>query len=632
MSKEKIDDLAAQIVEHRRLYYNHTPTISDAAFDALCKKLRRIDPNNPALTDVGHPVEISEWKKADHEIPMGSLDKVNTPDEIARWILETFKPTNSIFITEKLDGISIELIYNQGKLIQAITRGDGFVGEDIVANVSKMGGVKKVLPIKFTGSLRGEIILKKSNLKKYFEDASNARNAAGGVAKRLDGEGCEYLNVLLYQVLGDVDFTSEHLQFKFLQDELGLEVPYYEGYAGKDVNSLITFVVNKWSEYQKDIRDTLDYDIDGLVVRVNDLEAQIMLGDKDMRPKGAMAFKFDSEDTLTKILDILCQTGNSGRITPVGLVESVHIMGANVSRASLYNFAYIQALGVDVGAEVIICRANDVIPRIKSVIKGTDTIFQIPTKCPACDGSVKMDGENLMCINTDTCPAQKVGRIKNWIKTINILEWGNTLLGRLVETNKVITVADLYKLSVEDLSSIERMGEKSANKCHEILWSHNPIPLELFLGGLSIPMIGGSMINMVMNAGYTTLDKILAASKEEFAAIKGMGPAKSETLFNGLRRNKKLIEELLSAGFKTKGKAVGKFTNKSFCFTGTMRTNRKELQNMVVENGGDAKSSVGKGLTYLVIADVNSVSSKAIAAKKLGTKLISEDDFLSMVK
>lgn len=632
----RVDVLAKEIVKHRSLYYNHQPAISDASFDLLCDELRGLDPEHEALVSVGAPVD-SKWKKAAHEIPMGSLDKVNTPEEFTDWATKTFKPSNSVFITEKLDGCSIELIYDNGKFVQAITRGDGLIGEDITRNVIKMEGVKSKL-FDFTGSLRGEIILKRSKMEKYFPDLANLRNAASGIAKREDGEDVEHLSVLFYQIIGNTerftlgDFRSEFFQFKFIEETFGLATPFYEAFATNEnnINTLCQYVNKRWDEYHK-IRGERDYDIDGLVVRINDLSDQYELGDKHMRPQGAKAFKFRRVEAKTKVEAIPCQTGNSGRITPVGEVTTVNLMGTNVSRASLYNFAYINELGIDVGAEILICKAGDVIPRIEEVIKGTGTVFKPPKKCPVCEGPTEMRGENLMCISTDTCPAQKIGRLKNWINSLNVLEWGEALLERLVESKKVSNIVDLYKLSVEDLASLERMGDKSATKCHNILWSHNELPLEVFLGALSIPMIGSSMITMVMNAGYDTLDKITSASVDDLMKIKGLGPRKSESLYNGLRRNRKIIEGLLSAGIKIKKIITGHLTGLSFAFTGTMVNKRKTLEGLVINNGGQLKN-VGKELSFLVTDDVNSNTGKAVAARRLGTKLISEEEFLNMSK
>lgn len=635
MNQDEINELAAAIIKHRRDYYNGCPTISDAAFDHLVDILARSVPNHYAVTSVGSPVEANtEWRKARHEIPMGSLDKVNTPEEFREWASDIFSANTSIFFTEKLDGASIELIYNEGELVQALTRGDGTEGEDIVRNVVKMSGVRRFIP-DFTGSLRGEIILRKSQLNKHFKDLANPRNAATGIARRINGEGCEHLDILYYQVLGNAedlggDFKSEFLQFKFIEDTLKLKTPVYEAFAGKNIDEICAFVIQKWEEYHR-LREERDYDIDGLVIRVNDLAVQIELGDKDMRPKGAKAFKFRNENALSRITDVLWQTGNAGTITPVAEIDPVQLLGVTVTRASLYNIAYINELKLDVGAKVLVCRANDVIPRIEEVVKGTGTVLKAPNKCPTCLGPVDLRGEKLMCVSVDTCPAQKVGRLINWVSSLNILEWGEALLTRLVESGKVKNISDLYRLSIEDLMNLERMGEKSAKKCHQLLWARNPIPLEIFLGSLSIPLIAVSTIKMVMEAGFDNLDSILTAPKDELMKVKGLGPSKTESLFNGLRHNRGIILDLLDLGVKIENKIIGPLNGMSFQFTGTMKNKRAALEKIVVEKGGQVKS-VGKGLTYLVIDNPSSGTSKAVAARKLGIKLISEDDFLGMCK
>jgi len=624
MSKGRIQELETKIFQARHDYYNGQPTVSDKVYDAWVDELRLLDPSNKAVTAIGSPVAPSEWKKAKHQIPMGSLDKVNTPAELTKWVEDTY-PDGKLCITEKLDGLSIEVIYENGSLVQAITRGDGEVGEDVTVNVVKMGGVKSHLKHKFTGSLRGEIIMHKSTHKQWFADKANPRNAASGTCKRLDGVGVEKLNILFYQALGDADFKNEQGQFVWLVDQ-GLDTPnWWVVKTAEDVNKF-------WRNYQDKERDKLDYDIDGLVVRVDNLEKQIALGEKDLRPKGAIAFKFDNEARESKIVDIIWQVGNSGRITPVAVVEPVTLVGATVTRASIYNIAYITELELDVGATVLVARANDVIPRIEDLIKGTGKIARGPHHCPECNAATKMDGEHLMCTNPDTCPAQVKGRIKNWINELNLLEWGETLVEKLVDSGKVNTVADLYKLQVNDIANLDRLGEKTAKKCLDILWANSEVSLEVFLGGMSIPMIGQSTIKAIMNAGCDTLEKFGQLGAAQFEQVPGVGPTKAQSLADGLRKQRQVILDLLTNGVKIKDKVHGKLTGKSICFTGSMVNKRPALEKMASDAGGDVKSSVGKGLTYLVIADPNSTSSKAQAARKLGTKLISEDEFLDMVK
>lgn len=624
MSKNRVKELAEKIVQARLDYYNGQPAVSDKVYDAWSDELRTLDAKHPALTAVGTPVGPTEWKKAKHQIPMGSLNKVNLPVEMTDWAKD--KGDKEVwFVTEKLDGLSIELIYEHGKLIQAITRGDGDVGEDITVNVARMAGVNSDLQEDFNGSLRGEIIMRKSIWKTHFPEKANPRNAASGISKRLDGVGADKLDILFYQVLGDVDFKTEFDQFTWLNDH-SIGAPNF--WLFKSIDG-----VNKhWRDYQDTKRDGLDYDIDGLVVRLNDMTKQMSFGDKDLRPLGAMAFKFDNEARESVIRDIVWQVGNSGRLTPVATVDPVQLVGATVTRASLYNMAYIQELKLDIGATVLVARANDVIPRIEELVKGTGKVAKAPDFCPECGGLTKMDGENLMCGNTKNCRAQIIGRIKNWVNELNLLEWGDTLVEKLVDAKKVKTVADLYKLSVKDLSDLDRMGDKSAQKAHDILWAAKEVPLDIFLGALSIPMIGGSTIRAIMKDGCDTLEKFGQLGADQFAQVSGVGPTKAKFLADGLRHNQKIILDLIDRGVTIKAQVKGIMTGQSVCFTGSMNMKRPLLEKMAADQGAEVKNSVGKGLTFLVIADPNSTSSKAQAARKLGTKLISEEDFLELVK
>lgn len=630
MSKERIKELADELLRAKYTYYNiklpdgmKPLVLSDQIYDARENELRSLDSSHWVLKIVGAPQTQSEWKKAKHQIPMGSLNKVNLPVELTDWAKD--KGDGAWFVVEKLDGLSIELVYEAGKLVQAITRGDGETGEDITVNVARMAGVNPDLKEDFNGSLRGEIIMLKSIHQKHFADKANPRNAASGVSKRLDGVDVDKLNILFYQVLGDVDFKTEFEQFTWLEDRK-IGVPNY--WQFKDVD-----LVNKhWRDYQDNHRSKLDYDIDGLVVRIDDMAKQMAWGDKDLRPLGAMAFKFDNEMRESTIRDIIWQVGNSGRITPVAVVDPVQLVGAMVSRASIYNLSYIEELGLDIGARVLVARANDVIPRIEELVKGTGKTAKGPSFCPECGGLTKMDGENLMCGNTKHCRAQIIGRIKNWVSELNLLEWGDTLIEKLVDAKKVKTVADLYTLKLNDIADLDRLGEKTAQKCLDILWANNEITLEVFLGALSIPMIGQSTIKAIMNAGCDTLERFGQLGASNFEQVPGVGPTKAKFLATGLKQNQQVILDLIENGVKIKDKIHGSLTGKSVCFTGSMKNKRPILEKMAADQGADVKGTVGKGLTYLVIADPNSSSSKAVAARKLGTVLISEDEFLDLVK
>lgn len=254
-----------------------------------------------------------------------------------------------------------------------------------------------------------------------------------------------------------------------------------------------------------------------------------------------------------------------------------------------------------------------------------------PTNCPSCGGITSFEGEYLVCGNTKHCRAQIIGRIKNWVTELNLLEWGNSIIEKLVDAKKVKTIADLYTLNVADIANLDRLGEKTAQKCYDILWTNNEITLEVFLGSLSIPTIGQSTIKTIIKEGCNSLEKFGQLGATEFEQVSGVGPVKAKFLADGLKHNQQLILDLLTNGVKIKKAINGKLTGKSFAITGTLSIKRAEVEKLIQENGGEVKSSVGKGLNYLIISDPQSTSSKAQAARKLGTILINEMQFLDLI-
>jgi DNA ligase (NAD+) len=356
MNTERITELSKKINQARQEYYNEQPTISDKVYDAWIDELKLLDPSHKAITAIGAPIISDEWKKAKHQMAMGSLDKVNTPEELKDWAKD--KNCKNWFLTEKLDGLSIELIYEQGKLIEAITRGDGETGDAILANVARMAGVKSNLQQDFTGSLRGEIMMKLSVHQQFFSDKANARNGAAGLAKRLDGIGVDKLHIYFYQAIGDVEFKSEIEQFEWLTKQ-ELTTPNFWSFDKLDD------LIDHWRDYQDDQRDKLDYEVDGLVVRIDNLEQQTALGEKDLRPKGARAFKFDHASAITTLINVLWQIGNSGRITPVAVFEPIIVDGAELRQASLHNAARLNELQLYKGCSILVSRRNGVIPFVE---------------------------------------------------------------------------------------------------------------------------------------------------------------------------------------------------------------------------------------------------------------------------
>jgi DNA ligase (NAD+) len=634
--EEEADELEGKLAEWRVAYERGTPLVPDEVYDASRDRLRMLRPDSREIKAIG-ATAVSEWLKVSHGVPMGSLDKVNLPVEFLRWLEGTGLPVTDpswehLLWTEKLDGISIHLRYEEGKFVQALTRGDGLVGEDITPNVRKMKGLVQEVP-SFSGSIRGEIVLLKSDFAKHFPDKANTRNTAAGVSKRYDGKGSEHLSIIAYSVLeSDTIYATAHshgtelAQFEWLEAQ-SFKVPNY-GTA-----SSVTAIVKVWEQYQESIRDSLDYDIDGLVIRVNRIDLQLFLGEKDGRPLGAVAFKFAPITRETTIERFDWQVGASGRITPVAVFAPVNVLGATITNASVYNTAEIRKLNINVGSKILVARANDVIPKILSGLDNPCGEPALPPpQCPVCGSETEMEGEYLICPNTADCPAQAVGRIERYIKSLDIKEWGEVLIEKLVTTGKVKSVPDLYKLTVPALAEVDRISDHVADKLLKILWAKNPIPMESLLGALSIPGCAASTIRMVMDAGHDSWAKLSKLDATTLSKVPGLGPVKSRTLANWLQHHAGQVEELHGLGVRIKDVIVGSLTGKSFCFTGSMSRKRGDLEAMVVAAGGVVKGSVGKGLSYLVIADPNSTSSKAVAARKNGTVCVSEEDFLRMVE
>jgi DNA ligase (NAD+) len=629
----RVDELLKLLRQYKDAYYNGTPLVSDAAYDALEDELRELAPKHEFFATVGAPTAaVTSWEKANHAIPMGSLNKAVSTDEFTQWAArcdelakkDKLKPiSKDLFVTEKLDGLSLAVTYDKGNLADAITRGDGQVGERILSNARRMKGVPAKLKKPVSITVRGEIILKLSDMKKAFPGAANPRNQASGTSKRFDGAGCEHLTVMFYDLDGE-ELANETKKFKRLE-ELGLIVPFG---AATDLDGAQKI----HDDYSKTKRAKLDYEIDGLVVRAHDVHAQHMLGELGNRPRAAVAYKFASQAKVTKLVDIIWETGSSGRVTPVAIVEPVQLAGAMVQRASLHNAGNVAALGIGIGDEVLISRRNDVIPYVEEVVKSAGKKAKPPATCGTCKAKLEKAGEYLSCRNYSECQALIEGRIENWIGALGVLEWGDKLINQLVEAELVCEPADLYKLKPAQIAGLERRGMVIANKVLDNLKAVLPLSLPKFLAALGIENFGLQTAKAIAGK-FDTLEKIQAAKEADLAAIPGVGPSKGKAAFEGLAARKAEIKRLLAVGVVPVTKATGgPLAGKTFCFTGTLGRPRKELEQLVEKLGGTLLSGVTKDLNYLVMADPSSGSSKAEKAKKYGTVCLNEEQFMAMTK
>lgn len=613
-------------------------------YKGLWLAVARLDEGHPTLTRVPPPQGM-DWPKARHEIPMGSLNKVNAEQELKDWaarcdelaVKADLPPVSTdLALTEKLDGISIEVVYAEGRVETAITRGDGLVGERITANVMRMQGVPAEIGHRGRISVRGEIILRKSDapafetfkrgVDKRFEQLKSLRNTAAGIARTKDAKllgACRYLTILFYDLEG-LELASERDKLAFLKAQ-GFATP---SMVFGDVDAVLA----EHRRYADAARAALDYDIDGLVARANALHSFTLLGELNNRPRAAVAYKFGNEMMVTTLLGIQWSTGDSGRITPIAQIEAVFLAGAEVRQASLHNVANVRAMDIGVGDQVLVSRRNDVIPYVEKVVVKGPNHEQPPSACGACGEPVTVDGEYLLCGN-ETCPARRVGRLKTWIKHLGLMEWGEKTLERLYERDMVKEPADLYRLTVADVQRLDGYGEVSAKKLLDPLNAAKQIPITTFIAALGIQSVSKETAKLLIGAGYDSFEKIAAASVEALSAIEGLGAIKAEKIITGMRGRLDEIARLAEVGVVPVRPAEGgPLAGLSFCFSGAQSRPRKELELLVEKNGGAVRSAVTKGLTYLVLADPNSTSSKAQKARSLGTEIIDGGGFEEIVR
>ncbi len=621
----QIDFLVVEIQRHRDLYYNKTPEISDAKYDLLEDELRGLDPDNPLLTMIGK--DSSElFDKREHVIPMGSQDKVSTPEDFMKWANRRNFP--KYLVQFKLDGISVELQYDNGRFKCAVTRGDGRIGDDVSANVKKMIGFLPELNSNFTGATRAEILLFHDAYNKHYSDKQNCRNAAAGIVRRKDGKGCEHLNLLFYDavsITNSVLFNCEANKLIWLKEQGLPPIKLRFTSSPQEIIAVRDDVMNK-------IRNTLEYDIDGLVIKGNEIDLEDM---KRARPTKQIAFKFQAEEIETVLLDVEWSISGSN-YTPVAIVETVKLMGTNVSRASLANPNLIEELNLKIGSKVFISKRGDIIPKIESVIETPENAKEIPIPktCETCDSELANEGTRLYCPNED-CPKRTYHRLQKWIRKLGVKHFSEKLmLSKLFDAGKVKKIADLYDLKVSDLTKFEGVKETSAKKALDNLFAVKEISLAKFIAGFDLENIGERIVAKVVNAGFDILDKIHNASIRDLSKVEGFAEITAENLLNGLRKAYPDMLDLLKTNkIKIKERVMSKkLEGLSFCFTGKLETmKRADAEQLVEENGGVPRKSVVNNLSYLVTNDTTPTA-KYKKAQEQNTKIISEEDFLEMLE
>lgn len=650
--KKRIERLASEIKLHRYLYYNKEPRITDQEYDALVYSLTQLDPENEVLKQVGAPPdEDSGWPKATHNLSqMRSLQNAMNIEEYEKWLGTIGRPQGRCCVCEdKFDGLSIELYYEVGILCQGLTRGNGHIGDDITINVRKMQFVQSELNEKITCSLRGEIMLFKKDFDAINDELitagkkpfANPRNAAAGICKRFDGKWSDKLRVVLYDIVSpDVTFTWETEKMDYISKKLDLVTANYKLLTPKGVIQLR-------QQYTDSIRDTLPYFIDGIVVKLNSIQAQKTYGFTPTGdPKWATAFKFDPRGVAATILDIVATVGRTGVIVPNAVIEPVNIEGSTVKAATLHNFEEVKRLGVGIGDIVLLYKAGEIIPKVQKVITSAGKPYSIPTVCPKCNGPVEIDGANLWC-NSDSCEGKDFRKIRHWAdvlkKRAGLENIGESTIEQLYLKGLVKDPADFYTLTVETISSLERSGEKSAKKIASGFEKCKELDIVTYLAALAIPSLGPTMAELIAEE-YDLFALMEEVTEEDLAKISGIGPQRAKDILEGLEQRRELIEKLTKLGVcvkvrqKTEVTLVSnKLEGKSFQVTGALSRinpdtkkpyNRDEWYEIVQSNGGTI-SRVNKTLNYLLAT--RSSSNKIKKAADLGITVINEETFWQMV-
>ncbi len=623
--KHTLEQQYADLIrQHSQLYYNGTPELSDADFDALLTKLHELNPDHPALRSVGtYPATYG--KKISHIIPMGSQCKATSEAEFLKWATKMAFP--SYLVQPKLDGISVEVQYDHGKVSHVVTRGDGVVGEDITKNATKMHGFVQFIP-RFTGALRGEILIFHDiftqKYQKQGEDINNCRNLASGIARRKSGHGAEDLSIVYYNVIG-IKATTEQEKLTWMAAH---HLPTVSTQTFPSSKEILTYRTHMAAE-----RINLAYDIDGLIIKSNTVDR----ADEALpRPKKQIAFKFELDLAVTELLAV--EWSHKGAtFTPVGIVKPVPIAGTIVKRASLVNPNEIASLGLKIGSHVSISKRGEIIPKIEHVILSPDaaTAIVVPTLCPQCESELTNTGVRLFCPN-EFCANLEYERIVKYLVKIGVKFFSELILSQLFARQKIRYISDLYALKVRDLLALDRVGSKTAERAITNLHARTEIPLHVFIGAYSIEGMGSKMIKLVVDHGYATLARLLALLPAQVESLEHFGEINARKLVAGLSFLKTDLLKTaqcvtLTVPIQDPIPSKSAIGGKSFCFTGALTTLTRASAKAKVESlGGVFRGSVSRKLDYLVTNFPDSNTSKIRKAREVGVTLISENDFLAL--
>jgi DNA ligase (NAD+) len=651
---EHIEELRRQIREHEHRYYVlDQPIISDYEFDQLMRELKTLEEQYPELITSDSPTQrvggepAKEFPTYAFSRPMLSLENAYSEEELQDWgrrVFERVGMESVDYVAElKIDGLSVALIYENGLLDKAVTRGDGRTGEVVTGNVRTIHSVPLRLHENVSVEVRGEVFLSLKAFRQLNEEReqageprfANPRNAAAGSLRQLDPSiaAKRPLDFYGYWIYPGLSLQSENLK-RIMQ--LGLKVNPHRKLC-HSLDEVIDFC-----RYWEERRDDLDYEIDGVVVKVNSTELQARLGSTSKSPRWALAVKFRARQATTKLLDIRVQVGRTGALTPVAVLDPVQLGGTTIRHATLHNEDEIERLGVQINDRVLLERGGDVIPKIVSVVEQAPDRrpFRMPSRCPVCGGEVfREEGEAVRRCLSQTCPAKLKESLLHWAsrKAMKIDGLGDRLVDQLVEKNLVRDVTDLYGLEKQSLQDLERMGPKSAENLVKEINASRSLEFWRLLFGIGIRHVG-ERTAQILARHFGSIERLEHASPEELEQVHEIGPKLAESIYRFLRQpeNHALIERLRNAGLPMKSDAVEEpqlapvFAGKTFVLTGTLDTmTREEATALIAERGGRVSSSVSKKTDFVLAG--RDAGSKLQKARDLGVRILDEHEFSAML-
>jgi DNA ligase (NAD+) len=658
-SAARIKDLRDEIKYHEKKYYvDNEPQISDYEFDQLVKELGRLEGRFPELVTPESPTRrvgekpVEGFPTVRHKLPMLSMDNVYSVRELEEFEQRVRKllPGQQIeYVAElKIDGLGISILYRGGKYVQAVTRGDGVQGDDVTANVKTIKSLPLVIPDAREVEVRGEIYLPFESFQKINREReakeealfANPRNAASGSIRLLDPKevASRKLDVFLYSIhIEGAELASQWENLQTIK-KLGFKINPHSR-----LRRTLGEVVDFWGEWTEK-RDSLDYDADGVVIKVNSTGQRQALGVTSKFPRWAISFKFPARQATTRLNGIVVQVGRTGALTPVAELEPVRLSGITISRATLHNEDEIKRKDIRIGDYVLIERSGDVIPKIVSPMKerrtGREKIFVMPTKCPVCHSEAfRPEGEAIARCTNPSCPAKLRESLLHFAarRAMTIEGLGEALVDQLLEKKLVRSIPDIYALKYDDLVDLERMGPKSSENLLDEIQKSKSNDIARLIFALGIRHVG-ERLAQTLAAHFRGIDMLAAAGVEELTAVEDVGPVVAESIafFFKQPENRDLLRKLKTAGLNfaaKKGEAKGDqpLAGKTFVLTGGLdRFSRDEAKDAIEHRGGTVTDSVSKKTTYLVVG--KEPGSKLAKAQKLGITILNEKEFSKLIE